>query len=101
MLLLVKEAVLEGEFCCVLMGTIWMAQQAVLHKDVGKAFILQESSVFQLNQICSILAREYSVFLFISVHHMLVILFFCDNLTVGDSVIGQSSFPVGFSALCI
>lgn len=66
----------------------WHNRQTVPHEDVGKTFTLQESSVFQLNLICSILAREYSVFLFLSVHHMLVILFFfCDNLTAGEFIV--------------
>ena len=51
-------------------------RQTVLHKGVRKALAIQESPAFQLSKIENIFAREYLLFVFlsVSVHHMLAVL---------------------------
>lgn len=98
MLFLAKEAILEGAFV-VDLGTQpgWHNRQAALHKDVGKAFTLQESC-FSIKPNQSYTCKGIlALFLSPYAHH--TFFFFFNNLFI--SVTGQSSFPLGFSSLCI
>lgn len=73
--------------------------QTALHKDVRKALAIQESPAFQLSKIRNIFAREYLLFLFlsVSVHHVLAVFscFWQLDCIVVYVVIGQSSFSCG------